>query len=43
MIRVAGGTEEAALWAAAHHTPDTWPSLRIPRVVVDALVAADDD
>jgi hypothetical protein len=43
MIRVAGGTEEAALWAAAHHTPDTWPSLPIPRVVVDALVAADDD
>jgi hypothetical protein len=43
MIRVVGGTEEAALWAEAHHTPDRWPSLPIPRDVVDALVAADDD
>ena len=43
MIRVAGGTEEAAIWAGAHHSPDTWPSLPIPRAVVDALVAADDD
>lgn len=43
MIRVAGGTEEAAVWAAAHHTPDRWPTLPVPRVVVDALVAADDD
>lgn len=43
MIRVAGGTEEAAIWAGAHHTPDTWTSLPIPRAVVDALVAADDD
>jgi hypothetical protein len=43
MIRVVGGTEEAARWAAAHHTPDVWPSLPIPAPVVDALVAADDD
>ena len=43
MIRVAGGTEEAAIWAGAHHSPDTWSSLPIPRAVVDALVAADDD
>jgi hypothetical protein len=43
IIRVAGGTEEAALWAAAHHSPDSWPSLPVPRAVVDVLVAADDD
>ena len=42
-IRVAGGPEEAAAWAAAHHTPDRWDSSGIPEPVVVALVAADDD
>jgi hypothetical protein len=42
-IRLAGGPEEAARWAAAHHTPDAWPSTGIPEPVVAALVAADDD
>jgi hypothetical protein len=42
-IRLAGGPEEAARWAAAHHTPDAWAATGIPDVVVVALVAADDD
>jgi hypothetical protein len=42
-IRVAGGPEEAAVWAGAHHTPSAWPATGLPPVVVDALVAADDD
>jgi hypothetical protein len=42
-IRLAGGPEEAAQWAAAHHAPDTWASLAIPGPVVAALAAADDD
>jgi hypothetical protein len=42
-IRIAGGPEEAARWAAAHHTPDAWPSTGIPDPVVAALAAADDD
>ncbi|HEV3452268.1 MAG TPA: hypothetical protein VG869_13865 [Acidimicrobiia bacterium] len=42
-IRVAGGREEAARWAAAHHTPAAWSETGIPPEVVDALVAADDD
>jgi HD domain len=42
-IRLAGGPEEAAQWAAAHHDPGSWDALGIPRPVVDALAAADDD
>ena len=42
-IRVVGGREEAARWAAGHHTPGVWSETGIPAVVVDALVAADDD
>jgi hypothetical protein len=42
-IRVVGGHEEAAVWAGAHHTPAAWADTRFPPVVVDALVAADDD
>lgn len=42
-IRLAAGPEEAAAWAAAHHTPDAWDSTGIPAPVVAALVAADDD
>lgn len=43
MIRVAGGSEEAAEWAGAHHDPSAWDDVAIPRPVVDVLVAADDD
>jgi hypothetical protein len=42
-IRVVGGHEEAAVWAGAHHTPAAWADTGFPPVVVDALVAADDD
>ena len=42
-IRVAGGSEEAARWAAAHHHPDEWASTGIPVEVVTALDAADND
>jgi hypothetical protein len=42
-IRVAGGRDEAARWAAAHHTPGDWASLAIPSDVVAALHDADDD
>jgi hypothetical protein len=42
-IRLADGPEEAARWAAAHHTPDAWGDTGLPEVVVVALVAADDD
>ena len=42
-IRVVGGREEAARWAAAHHASSTWAGTGIPSAVVDALVAADDD
>ena len=42
-IRVAGGDEESACWAAAHHTPADWSSLPIPNDVVSALHAADND
>ncbi len=42
-IRVAGGHEEAAAWAGAHHTEDAWAATGFPPVVIDALVVADDD
>lgn len=42
-IRVAGGHEEAAVWAGAHHTREAWADTGFPPVVLDALVAADDD
>jgi hypothetical protein len=31
------------VWASAHHTPQAWAETGFPPVVVDALVAADDD
>ncbi|MFN8036096.1 MAG: hypothetical protein U0V73_09200 [Acidimicrobiia bacterium] len=43
MIRMAGGRKEAALWAAAHHHPEAWPSTGLPSAVIDALDAADND
>jgi hypothetical protein len=42
-IRLAGGREEAARWAAAHHEPDRWSSTGIPGDVVVVLHDADDD
>jgi hypothetical protein len=42
-IRLLGGPEEAAQWAAAHHDRAAWDGLTIPRDVVLALAAADDD
>lgn len=42
-IRIAGEPEEAAVWAAAHHDPSTWPELPIPEPVVTALDEADND
>lgn len=42
-IRMAGGREEAARWAAAHHHLDEWPLTGIPSGVITALDAADND
>jgi len=47
-IRIAGGPEEAARWAAAHHDAAhydaaRWSALGIPERVVAALDAADND
>jgi hypothetical protein len=42
-IRLAGGHDEAARWAAAHHDPATWEATGIPAPVVAALHEADDD
>ena len=41
MIRLAGGREEAARWAAAADSPDEWAGTGIPARVVAALAAAD--
>jgi hypothetical protein len=40
-IRVAGGRDEAARWAWAHHHRDRWPESGVPRPVAEALEAAD--
>lgn len=42
-IRLAGGTEVAARWAAAHHDESAWAATGIPAPVVAALHDADDD
>jgi len=42
-IRVAGGSDVAARWAAAHHERDAWAATGIPAPVVAALHDADDD
>jgi hypothetical protein len=42
-IRDAGGRDEAARWARAHHEPASWDSLAFPADVVTALHDADDD
>jgi hypothetical protein len=42
-IRVAGGPDLAARWAAAHHDRSAWASTGIPEPVVTALHEADDD
>jgi HD domain len=43
MIRLAGGREEAAAWAAAHHDRARLDPLALPASVVAALAAADPD
>ncbi len=40
-IRRAGGREEAAVWSAAHHHPETFTTIPIPDEVVRVLDAAD--
>lgn len=40
-IRQAGGREEAAVWSAAHHHPETWSDVAIPPAVVRVLDEAD--
>lgn len=42
-IRLAGGSDVAARWAAAHHDRAAWPGTQIPPSVVAVLHAADDD
>ncbi|MCU1458253.1 MAG: hypothetical protein JWL73_2345 [Actinomycetia bacterium] len=41
MIRLAGGPEQSAVWAAAHHHPDTWAGLGLDPQLARALDAAD--
>ena len=41
-IRAAGGRDEAARWALAHHHRDRWPASGVPEAVAEALAAADD-
>jgi hypothetical protein len=43
MIRLAGGREEAAVWATAHHQPSRLGPHVLPAPVVSALVEADPD
>jgi hypothetical protein len=40
-IRAAGGRDEAARWARAHHHRDLWPASGVPIPVAEALEAAD--
>lgn len=42
-IRLAGGSEAAARWAATHHDETRWTETEIPSAVVRALHEADDD
>jgi hypothetical protein len=40
-IRAAGGRDEAARWASAHHHRSRWPASGVPVTVAEALEAAD--
>jgi hypothetical protein len=40
-IRAAGGRDEAARWAWAHHQRGRWPASGVPITVAEALEAAD--
>jgi hypothetical protein len=40
-IRAAGGRDEAARWALAHHRRDRWQASGVPMAVAEALEAAD--
>ncbi|MGH8985825.1 MAG: HD domain-containing protein [Acidimicrobiia bacterium] len=42
MLRAAGGREEAAAWAGAHHRRERWEDSGLPGPVAEALAAADD-
>jgi response regulator RpfG family c-di-GMP phosphodiesterase len=42
MLRAAGGREEAAAWASAHHHRERWAGSGVPGTVAEALAAADD-
>ena len=37
----AGGRDEAARWASAHHHRSRWPASGVPITVAEALEAAD--
>lgn len=41
LIRAAGGRDEAARWAWAHHHPGRWRASGVPITVAEALEAAD--
>ena len=40
-VRVAGGRERVAQWAAAHHDPTAWPTPDIPAGICKLLAKAD--
>jgi hypothetical protein len=40
-LQMIGARAEAAEWAGAHHHPERWDALRIPRSVAEALARAD--
>jgi hypothetical protein len=40
-IRAAGGRDQAARWASAHHHRSRWPASGVPITVAEALEAAD--
>jgi len=43
LIRVAGGRDDVAAWAAIHHDRSAWADAPIPGAVVRALVVSDQD
>jgi len=40
-LQMAGARAEAVEWAGAHHHPERWDTLRLPRTVAEALARAD--
>jgi hypothetical protein len=43
LVHMAGGRDEVAAWAGAHHDRSSWDGLSIPEPVVRALVLSDAD